>query len=578
MKPWTLSLALLLTPTSALAVTQPDGTLIPTAPGCNGGQPTGLAAVFACVCDTANVCNIGAPCPGGSTSCDDGQNATCETTLWHSPNDNSCIPSNMSGLDPQLDARITPETFQPTCPPTFRMVSRGTAMFKDIFGWYNATNPPTKPDVSDLHPMLKCTDGTGTVSPLDIQNDPNWKGGEVGFFLATPESHTQGGTCANGDCCASIGRINNGEGYVYYSQRAFNPDAQGANSQIHLLIYDSKIHDQKFYFAWEDIFGGQSNDFTDIVTSVEGVECSGGGVVCETGKPGVCAQGISKCDDTGALKCQQLFQPSAEVCDAVDNDCNGLVDDNATCPNDEVCLNGRCVGPCSSPEFPCTIGACDTATGLCVPAACVGKTCPSGQVCRDGSCVAPCDGIVCPRGQTCVNDACLALCDGVSCAPGQICLSGVCVDGCNSCSGAACKLPLKCNTNSGECLDPSCTPACGPGTYCDNGTCKDACDGAVCPGGVACVNGQCLVPGEGDGGVLIDAGGGTGGGLVDGSIGTGGGGDDAGTGATTVYQPGNNDSGCGCSTPAGRSAGRAGAALLALAMTLIGARKRRHAL
>ena len=49
-------------------------------------------------------CNIGAPCPGGSTTCDDGKHATCETTLWHAPNDNSCIPSLSSGLDPVADA------------------------------------------------------------------------------------------------------------------------------------------------------------------------------------------------------------------------------------------------------------------------------------------------------------------------------------------------------------------------------------------------------------------------------------------------------------------------------------------
>ena len=75
---------------------------------------------------------------GGSTACANGENGTCETTLWHSPNDNSCIPSNESGLNPATQAMITPETFHPTCGQTFTVISRGTAEFQDVFGWYNA--------------------------------------------------------------------------------------------------------------------------------------------------------------------------------------------------------------------------------------------------------------------------------------------------------------------------------------------------------------------------------------------------------------------------------------------------------
>src|SRR5690242_2367951 len=77
----------------AWAVTQPNGVTIPTGMGCSSGQPTGLAAVFACACTQAGVCNIGGVC-ASQQSCDNGQHGTCETTLWHSFNDNTCIPSN----------------------------------------------------------------------------------------------------------------------------------------------------------------------------------------------------------------------------------------------------------------------------------------------------------------------------------------------------------------------------------------------------------------------------------------------------------------------------------------------------
>ncbi|HQP36030.1 MAG TPA: hypothetical protein PLI95_12660, partial [Polyangiaceae bacterium] len=100
MRSWPVVLAVTLFSIPAAAVTQPGDTKpIPYDMGCASGKPAGLLATFACVCDQPGVCNIGDPCSGGSTSCDDGQNGTCESTIWHEYNDNTCIPSNHSGLD-----------------------------------------------------------------------------------------------------------------------------------------------------------------------------------------------------------------------------------------------------------------------------------------------------------------------------------------------------------------------------------------------------------------------------------------------------------------------------------------------
>ncbi|MBW2732762.1 MAG: hypothetical protein JRH20_10255 [Deltaproteobacteria bacterium] len=101
--------ALFLLPTLAMAkVVLPDGTAIPTPDVlCQGGEPGGLKAIFACACTEPDVCNIGAPCPGGTPSCDLGENGTCEATIWHELNDNSCIPSNHKGLDPMEDAAVS---------------------------------------------------------------------------------------------------------------------------------------------------------------------------------------------------------------------------------------------------------------------------------------------------------------------------------------------------------------------------------------------------------------------------------------------------------------------------------------
>jgi MYXO-CTERM domain-containing protein len=56
--------------------------------------------------------------------------------------------------------------------------------------------------------------------------------------------------------------------------------------------------------------------------------CSGPdpGDACETGQPGVCATGVRKCVD-GNAKCQPATPPTPEICDKLDNDCNGKVDD-----------------------------------------------------------------------------------------------------------------------------------------------------------------------------------------------------------------------------------------------------------
>jgi hypothetical protein len=532
----------------AAALEQPNGAQVPSQMGCNAGKPTGLAAVFACACDQPGVCNIGGTCsaPG---QCPSGQNATCETTLTHVFNDNTCIPSNLSGLDPWAEASTTPETFQPTCALTFTVVSRGTAKFKDAFGWYNVTG--SKPTPEQMYTMLDCGTQTGAQATLDIQSDPRWLGGEIGFFLVTPEGAVSG-ECAGGDCCATVARYGAGQGKAYFSQRGYNPDAANANPFIHLLVYDSHVTPAKFYFAWEDIYSAVNNDFTDLVTSVEGVECSGGGQMCDTGKVGACALGVSTCEG-GALGCHDLVAPIAEVCNGVDDDCDGVADDAATCPNPgDLCENGRCVPSCASDsEFQCPADLVCNANGRCVDAACQDKACPADQVCKDGACVGPCDGLTCPHGTSCILGACLALCDAVSCPAGEVCREGVCLPGCDQCGGVACGGGLTCGAG-GECRDPSCPQGCPSGTYCSSGSCVDACQGAVCPEGQVCEEGRCWVPGT-----RPDAG--------PGGPDGGGGGDATGEGG-----------GCGCRAGGRGGAGGALALLFVLGVGVVCGRARRR--
>lgn len=424
-----------LTARTSEALEQPGGAAIPSQMGCDNGanKPTGLAAEFACQCDTAGVCNIGNSCPS-ENNCPPIPSANCETTLWHAFNDNSCIPTQRSGLDPWSDGSLEPQLYTPTCALTFTVVSRGTAKFKDVFGWYNATG--SKPEPSDLHVMLDCDAGKGTSVVFDVLNDPNYAGGEVGFFIATPENHSASGDCAGGNCCASLDRIGQGQGHIYFSERRFNPDEAGSDSLIHLVVYDSRITDRKFYFAWEDIFGGSNNDFSDLITSVEGVECSSGGAACDTGGEGICGHGITTCGSGGEIDCIQLYEPREEVCDSADNNCDGQVDEGNVCKDDVVI---SCEGiDCGAGQF-CRGGVCEDACGL--------VECPDGETCRGGACFPgcnQCNGIICSNAETC--DLATGDCLGAGVNP-QNSDAGVGTGGASDAGGG---------TGPGEIGDPGC--------------------------------------------------------------------------------------------------------------------------
>jgi MYXO-CTERM domain-containing protein len=187
------------------------------------------------------------------------------------------------------------------------------------------------------------------------------------------------------------------------------------------------------------------------------------------------------------------------VCDGLDNDCDGAVDEEATCPDGKKCYQGVCVGSCeTSQEFACQLGyECDKALSLCVDTKCKGKLCGAGEICRGGLCGNGCDGVVCPGEQVCQGGLCVDLCANHPCATGEVCKWGVCIPGCLSCGGLECALGLSCDKATNNCYDASCTTACPSGTVCKQGKCVDLCDGVVCPGGVACEKGACPPPGIG---------------------------------------------------------------------------------
>ncbi len=471
-------------------------------------------------------------------------------------------------LSVQDDAAIQPERFVPGCRLTFTLVTRANAAFRNAFGWYNV-RPGVRPTPAeaprDLHVLIPCDAQTGQSFTLDLRNNPDYAGGEIGFFLRTPEDGTSG-RCS-GDCCASLSRT----GHTYYSERGYNPDSMGDDSYIHLLIYDSRARARAFYFAWEDLYSGGDNNFTDFVASVDQIVCTGAGAPCDTGRPGACSQGSLQCRN-GALACLGAVTPGAERCDGVDNDCNGAVDEGeGLCGARMVCDRGVCVDRCMG-ELGCFPGFVCTDRGTCVEAGCAAVTCAAGQRCAEGRCVGACDGLSCPRGLTCRAGRCVDPCADATCDSDQVCVEGNCVPRCEC---ARCPAGQRCGTD-GRCVAEACAAvSCPAGQGCVDGQCRDACEGARCPAGERCEVGRCVAVAPVDSGVrdgAVEVG------LVDlgTDLGTDTGptldaGDDA--GAPMVVAPGDRG-GCGCRTAGDTSRGRAGA--LGVLLALVGGMRRRR--
>ncbi|APR77043.1 Type IV fimbrial biogenesis protein PilY1 [Minicystis rosea] len=124
-----------------------------------------------------------------------------------------------------------------------------------------------------------------------------------------------------------------------------------------------------------EICDGIDNDCNGIVDDGD----PGGGVKCQTGMFGICQPGITACKG-GDLMCVPIDTPKPEVCDGIDNDCNGIVDDG----------NPNGGDPCSTGK----LGVCALGTTMCKSGTIIcGQTVvPSAEIC-DGL-DNDCDGMI----------------------------------------------------------------------------------------------------------------------------------------------------------------------------------------